>query len=320
MKKAQIKKSVSALAMAAVIAVSLFGYGCGAKPASTSSDAGVSGDFTGTAKGFGGDVSVTLTLTDGEVADGTRLQIRTAGQSQEQTWLLRPVRALLTGLKNTTSGVQVRWGTVPHATGYRVYRKKSGETGWTRVQTITSGKTASWIDPNVSNGTQYAYTVRSVYGQHLSPSCPQKSKYRLTAPRMLTPKNSGKGRITVSWKVNSKASGYQVCYAGNSSFKDSHTVTVSGRNTLSKVLTYAEDFLDQAKLASVWATQKDGASLIARELFENATDINFFVGRAINPAHQNPNLPITFGIKQQLITSLADCLKQMGKHVRLSYF
>ena len=71
MKKAQIKKSVSALAMAAVIAVSLFGYGCGAKPASTSSDAGVSGDFTGTAKGFGGDVSVTLTLTDGVITGCT---------------------------------------------------------------------------------------------------------------------------------------------------------------------------------------------------------------------------------------------------------
>ena len=71
MKKAQIKKSVSALAMAAIIAVSLFGYGCGAKPASTSSDAGVSGDFTGTAKGFGGDVSVTLTLTDGAITGCT---------------------------------------------------------------------------------------------------------------------------------------------------------------------------------------------------------------------------------------------------------
>ena len=71
MKKAQIKKSVSALAMAAVIAVSLFGYGCGAKSASTSSDAGVSGDFTGTAKGFGGDVSVTLTLTDGVITGCT---------------------------------------------------------------------------------------------------------------------------------------------------------------------------------------------------------------------------------------------------------
>ena len=70
MKKAQIKKSVSALAMAAVIAVSLFGYGCGAKSAS-SSDAGVSGDFTGTAKGFGGDVSVTLTLTDSAITGCT---------------------------------------------------------------------------------------------------------------------------------------------------------------------------------------------------------------------------------------------------------
>ncbi len=71
MKKAQIKKSVSALAMAAIIAVSLFGYGCGAKSASTSSDAGVSGDFTGTAKGFGGDVSVTLTLTDSVITGCT---------------------------------------------------------------------------------------------------------------------------------------------------------------------------------------------------------------------------------------------------------
>ena len=67
MKKAQIKKSVSALAMAAVIAVSLFGYGCGTK----STSAGVSGDFTGTAKGMGGDVTVTLTLEDGKITDCT---------------------------------------------------------------------------------------------------------------------------------------------------------------------------------------------------------------------------------------------------------
>ena len=67
MKKAQIKKSVSALAMAAVIAVSLFGYGCGTK----STSAGVSGDFIGTAKGMGGDVTVTLTLEDGKITDCT---------------------------------------------------------------------------------------------------------------------------------------------------------------------------------------------------------------------------------------------------------
>ncbi|MDD3213600.1 MAG: SpoIIE family protein phosphatase [Eubacteriales bacterium] len=97
-------------------------------------------------------------------------------------------------------------------------------------------------------------------------------------------------------------------------------LVTEGVVTLSKVLTYARDFLDSAKLAPDWAVGKDGASQIARELFENATDINFFVGLAINPAHQNPDLPITFGVKQQLIQSLAECLKQMGKHIRLSYF
>ena len=70
MKKNQIRKSVAALAMAVVVGVSLLGYGCGSKPASTTG-AGATGDFTGTAKGFGGDVTVTLTLTDGKITGCT---------------------------------------------------------------------------------------------------------------------------------------------------------------------------------------------------------------------------------------------------------
>ena len=69
MKKTKMKQSIAALAMAAVVAVSLLGYGCGSKSASTAG--GVSGDFTGTAKGFGGDVTVTLTLTDGKITGCT---------------------------------------------------------------------------------------------------------------------------------------------------------------------------------------------------------------------------------------------------------
>ena len=69
MKKNQIRKSVAALAMAVVVGVSLLGYGCGSKPASTAG--GVSGDFIGTAKGMGGDVTVTLTLEDGKITGCT---------------------------------------------------------------------------------------------------------------------------------------------------------------------------------------------------------------------------------------------------------
>ena len=68
MKNTKMKQSIAALAMAAVVAVSLLGYGCGSKSASTTG-AGATGDFTGTAKGFGGDVTVTLTLTDGKITD-----------------------------------------------------------------------------------------------------------------------------------------------------------------------------------------------------------------------------------------------------------
>ena len=86
------------------------------------------------------------------------------------------------------------------------------------------------------------------------------------------------------------------------------------------VLEYARDYLKDNESYSTWCYKRDGASLIARMLFEEATDINFFVGRAVNPAHQNPNFPITFSIKMQLVRELVDCLKQMGKNVRVSYF
>ena len=69
MKNTKMKQSIAALAMAAVVAVSLLGYGCGSKSASTAG--GVSGDFTGTAKGMGGDVTVTLTLEDGKITGCT---------------------------------------------------------------------------------------------------------------------------------------------------------------------------------------------------------------------------------------------------------
>jgi len=55
-------------------------------------------------------------------------------------------------------------------------------------------------------------------------------------------------------------------------------------------------------------------------LFEEATDINFYSGCAVNPAHQNTDLPITFSIKMQLVDELSKCLKQMGKNIKVSYF
>ena len=97
-------------------------------------------------------------------------------------------------------------------------------------------------------------------------------------------------------------------------------LVTEGVITINKVLEYAKDYLKDNESYTHWGYKRDGASLICRLLFEEATDINFFVGRAVNPAHQNPNLPINFNIKMNLVEDLSKCLMQMGKKITVSYF
>ena len=97
-------------------------------------------------------------------------------------------------------------------------------------------------------------------------------------------------------------------------------LVTEGVITVNKVLEYAKDYLGENKHYEHWSLKRDGASLISRLLFEEATDINFYVGRAINPAHQNPDLPINFSIKMNLVEELSACLKKMGKRIKVSYF
>jgi hypothetical protein len=97
-------------------------------------------------------------------------------------------------------------------------------------------------------------------------------------------------------------------------------LVTEGVITIHRVLEYARDSIRGGENYIAWTYGKDGASQIARMLFEEATDINFYVGKAINPAHQNPDLPIGFSIKMRLIEELAVCLKEMGKQIKVSYF
>ena len=97
-------------------------------------------------------------------------------------------------------------------------------------------------------------------------------------------------------------------------------LVTEGVITINKVAEYARDYLGDNVSYEHWSLSKDGASLICRLLFEEATDINFYVGRAINPAHQNPDLPINFSIKMNLVTELSQSLRMMGKRVKISYF
>ncbi len=101
---------------------------------------------------------------------------------------------------------------------------------------------------------------------------------------------------------------------------DGVDLVTEGVITVNRVLEYAKDYLEENRMYEHWSFQRDGASLISRLLFEEATDINFYVGRAVNPAHQNPDLPINFHIKMNLVEELSACLQKMGKRIKVSYF
>ncbi|MBR3017194.1 MAG: SpoIIE family protein phosphatase [Clostridia bacterium] len=97
-------------------------------------------------------------------------------------------------------------------------------------------------------------------------------------------------------------------------------LVTEGVITVNRVVEYARDYVGKNLLYDQWSNHKDGASLISRLLFEEATDISFYVGKAVNPAHQNPDLPITFHIKMNLVEELSKYLQQMGKKIKVSYF
>lgn len=101
---------------------------------------------------------------------------------------------------------------------------------------------------------------------------------------------------------------------------DGVDLVTEGVITVNRVVEYAKNYIENNEAYTKWSTGKDGASKICRLLFEEATDINFYVGRAINPAHQNPNLPINFSIKMQLVNELSQCLAKMGKRIKVNYF
>jgi len=63
----------------------------------------------------------------------------------------------------------------------------------------------------------------------------------------------------------------------------------------------------------------DGASSLIRSLM-SVDSIKILVGQAMNPAHQEPRMPVKLGIKTRIAQQLANELIKLGKEVELEYF
>lgn len=179
-----------------------------------------------------------LSVTKDAVENGGTLEIRTAkAGNAARYWLLRYTRPLISDVRNVASGVQVSWDVPAYATGYKIYRATGSSSTWKQVKHETSGKTASWVDTKVANGIKYRYKVRALYGGEESPLTPEGHRYRVVRPAKFTAKSNKARKLTAAWSVNTKATGYQLCYATNKSFSNSRTLNISGSSSKSKTIT-----------------------------------------------------------------------------------
>lgn len=121
------------------------------------------------------------TVTDNQYEDKTAVSgtsytytVRAIAGSRTSSYLQAGVSCLrlsspsLSAAKAEKNAIQITWGKVSGANGYRVYRKAAGATRWSLLANLSSGATTSYTDTSAEFGIRYTYTVRAVNGSAIS--------------------------------------------------------------------------------------------------------------------------------------------------------
>ena len=130
----------------------------------------------------------------------------------------------------------VKWKKVNDASGYEVYRASSKNGKYSKVKTITDGKTLSFDDTKLETGRTYYYKVRAyktinnkkVYSDY---SSVVSTTLKLSKPSVTL--SSAYRKICVKWKKVNDASGYEVYRASSKNGKYSKVKTITKGSTLS---------------------------------------------------------------------------------------
>ncbi len=100
-------------------------------------------------------------------------------------------------------------------------------------------------------------------------------------------------------------------------FIDGIDLVTEGVITLRRLLSLSDKYVSVKDLTPKTYVKKDGGSLLANIIFEEATHVVFFVGQNVNAAHAGLEIDITMKLK--LVERLADNLRKMGKQVTVNY-
>lgn len=122
-------------------------------------------------------------------------------------------RPTLSYLKRVSSSkVRLKWRSVKNAKKYEIYRSTKKNSGYRKI--ATTSKT-TFTNSKLTPGATYYYKIRArrtingapAYSKH---SSVKSVKLKLSAPRLISAKTSGKKNVKVKWTKVSGAKGYEV--------------------------------------------------------------------------------------------------------------
>lgn len=133
--------------------------------------------------------------------------------------------------------LKVTWSGVSGASGYRIYRKESGG-GWKYLADVKSSARSFTDGYKITTGKKYYYSVRAyrtvngsrVYGKYNTTGISGKA---IPSTPSVTLKSTQKGKVKISWKKVSGASGYVVYRKSSSGGKWTSIKTITSGSTTS---------------------------------------------------------------------------------------
>lgn len=106
-------------------------------------------------------------------------------------------------------------------------------------------------------------------------------------------------------------------------YMDGIELVTEGVLTLNRVVQLLKRYAKNETVSEDYFLELDknnGASMVAKMLIEDCTELHLYVGKAINGAYQNPGLPFDLGIRQNLVEQLRAVVEEIGKPVTVTYY
>lgn len=126
--------------------------------------------------------------------------------------------------------VKVTWKRDSKASGYYVYRATSKNGAYKKVKDITSNKTVSWSDSEISTGKTYYYKIRAYVKSSIGTKTSAYSnvvsvKTALKKPVLTV--SASKKKVTLNWQKDGNAAGYKIYRATskNGKYKEMKKIT-----------------------------------------------------------------------------------------------